>query len=67
MRETRYQVYMVMEYYDMDLHTALQQRHEKVYPYMLHQGECKSILQQILLGMQYMHSKGYMHRGTYVC
>ena len=58
----RHQIYMVMEYFDLDLCQAMSKR---VYPNVLRQGELKGVLQQILQGMSYMHSKYYMHRGTW--
>ena len=59
--DRRHQIYMVMEYFDLDLCQAMSRR---VYPNVLRQGELKGVLQQILQGMAYMHSKYYMHRGT---
>lgn len=58
---SKHQIYMVMEYFDLDLHQAMEKR---IYPNVLQQGELKGILQQTLQGMAYMHSKYFMHRGT---
>jgi cell division cycle 2-like protein len=48
-----------MEYMELDLQDAMEKRK---YPNVLRQAELKSILQQILKGMEYMHSKWYFHR-----
>jgi len=52
-------VFMVMEFFDRDLQEALKQRK---YPNVLRQAELKGTMQQILRGMDHMHSKWYMHR-----
>ena len=52
-------VFMVMEFFDNDLQQAMRQRK---YPKVLRQAELKGIMQQILRGMAYMHSKWFMHR-----
>jgi cell division cycle 2-like len=52
-------VFMVMEFFSLDLKEAVERRR---YPNVLRQGELKGVLHQILLGMEYMHSKWYMHR-----
>jgi cell division cycle 2-like protein len=52
-------VFMVMEFFDKDLQEAMTRRK---YPNVLRQAELKGTLQQILRGMEYMHSKWFMHR-----
>jgi len=52
-------VFMVMELADCDLQEAMKQRK---YPNVLRQAELKGTMQQILRGMDYMHSKWFMHR-----
>jgi len=52
-------VFMVMEFYKEDLQEAMQRRK---YPNVLRQAELKGIMQQILKGVHYMHSKWFMHR-----
>jgi len=52
-------VFMVMEFYREDLQEAMQRRK---YPNVLRQAELKGIMQQILKGVHYMHSKWFMHR-----
>ena len=51
------QVYMVMEFFEFDLKQGLDR-----YDGALSQGELKGILQQILRGLDHMHSKWYLHR-----
>ena len=52
-------VFMVMEFFHKDLQEAMEQRK---YPNVLRQAELKGTMQQILRGMDYMHSKWFMHR-----
>jgi cell division cycle 2-like len=52
-------VFMVMEFFSLDLQEAVERRR---YPNVLRQGELKGVMQQILKGMEYMHSQWYMHR-----
>lgn len=52
-------VFMVMEFFHKDLQEAMEQRK---YPNVLRQAELKGTMQQILRGMEYMHSKWFMHR-----
>ncbi|KAG7342931.1 serine/threonine protein kinase [Nitzschia inconspicua] len=52
-------VFMVMEFFSLDLQEAVERRK---YPNVLRQAELKGVLQQILRGMEYMHSQWYMHR-----
>eukprot|EP00536_Pseudo-nitzschia_multiseries_P016232 jgi/Psemu1/220638/e_gw1.1051.6.1 len=52
-------VFMVMEFFHKDLQEAMEKRK---YPNVLRQGELKGIMRQILRGMEYMHSKWFMHR-----
>jgi cell division cycle 2-like protein len=52
-------VFMVMEFMQMDLQEAMERRK---YPNVLRQGELKGILQQILRGMNHMHTQWFMHR-----
>jgi len=52
-------VFMVMEFFDKDLQEAMKRRK---YPNVLRQAELKGVMQQILSGMDYMHSKWFMHR-----
>mmetsp|Transcript_291 Transcript_291/g.755 ORF Transcript_291/g.755 Transcript_291/m.755 type:complete len:397 (+) Transcript_291:136-1326(+) len=52
-------VFMVMEFFHKDLQEAMERRK---YPNVLRQAELKGIMQQILRGMNYMHSKWFMHR-----
>ena len=54
------QVFMVMEYMELDLQVAIQRFRQ--YPNLLRQSELKSILQQILRGVAYMHTNWYLHR-----
>lgn len=51
------QVYMVMEFLDRDLKTVLETMKE---PFS--QGEVKHILQQVISGVQHLHSHWYLHR-----
>jgi cell division cycle 2-like protein len=51
------QVYMVMEFFQFDLKKGLDR-----FEGALSQGELKSILQQILRGLNHMHSSWYLHR-----
>lgn len=55
--KTHIQTYMVMEYFEFDLKDGLTKFHDA-----LAQSELKSILYQILSGIQYMHSKWLLHR-----
>jgi cell division cycle 2-like protein len=52
-------VFMVMEFMHKDLQEAMERRK---YPNVLRQAELKGIMQQILKGVHYMHSKWFMHR-----
>jgi cell division cycle 2-like protein len=52
-------VFMVMEFFHKDLQEAMK---ERKYPNVLRQAELKGAMQQILRGMEYMHSKWFMHR-----
>lgn len=56
------QIYMVMEYYHCDLKTAIHKYTNEVIAGPLLQSELKGILQQILTGIQFIHSKNYLHR-----
>jgi cell division cycle 2-like len=56
------QLYMVMEYYHCDLKTAIHKYTTEVIAGPLLQSELKGILQQILTGIQFIHSKNYLHR-----
>ena len=51
------QVFMVMDFYEFDLKQGLER-----YDGALSQGELKGILQQILQGLNHMHSNWYLHR-----
>lgn len=51
------QVYMVMEFLDRDLKTVLETMNE---PFS--QGEVKHILQQVISGVEHLHSHWYLHR-----
>ena len=50
-------VYMVLEYFAMDLKQGLDR-----YPGALAQAELKSLLQQILAGVAHIHAHSYLHR-----
>ena len=52
-------VFMVMEFFHKDLQEAMERRK---YPNVLRQAELKGVMQQILKGIDYMHSKWFMHR-----
>lgn len=52
------QVYMVMEYYENDLKHVL----DNVPSKLLSEGDKKWLLHQLLLGIEYMHEKWYIHR-----
>jgi len=52
-------VFMVMEFFDRDLQQAMERRK---YPNVLRQAELKGVMEQILRGMDFMHSKWFMHR-----
>jgi cell division cycle 2-like len=56
------QIYMVMEYYHCDLKTAIHKYTTEVIGGPLLQSELKGILQQILTGIQFIHSHNYLHR-----
>jgi len=51
------QIFMVMDYYDCDLVTALAKQREA-----LPQSHLKGIFQQILQGLAFVHERGYLHR-----
>jgi cell division cycle 2-like protein len=57
---TNDRVFMVMEFMELDLKEAIQQKRQ--YPNVLRQAELKGIFQQILSGTAYMHSKWFLHR-----
>jgi len=50
-------VFMVMEYFDHDLKTCVE-KHDGPFP----QGDVKSLFVQLLAGVEYLHSKWFMHR-----
>jgi cell division cycle 2-like len=52
-------VFMVMEFMELDLQDAMGRRK---HPNVLRQGELKGIMQQVLRGIEYMHSKWFLHR-----
>ena len=56
------QIYMVMEYYHCDLKTAIYKYTTEVIAGPLLQSELKGILQQIFMGIRFVHRKGYLHR-----
>lgn len=53
-------VFMVMEYFELDLQQAIKQKRQ--YPNVLRQAELKGIMQQILAGVNHMHSNWFLHR-----
>ncbi|CAK4683742.1 hypothetical protein LEN26_013079 [Aphanomyces euteiches] len=53
-------IYMVMDYSDNDLKRVFEKQAATKHPFL--QSEIKTLLQQLLRSMDYMHSKWYIHR-----
>jgi cell division cycle 2-like protein len=53
-------IYMVMDYANNDLKGVLERKATANHPFL--QSEIKTLLQQLLRAMDYMHSKWYIHR-----
>lgn len=57
---TNDKVFMVMEFMELDLQAAMLQKRQ--YPNVLRQAELKGIMQQMLSGIDHVHSKWFLHR-----